>query len=367
MTNTASCRIDPNISHDEAMRLSNVDKMRYFDEVLLAHPRINQVLKQMSGLTTANLEPSIILLIGPTGVGKSTVIHNLAKRIIKSNLDEMTEDPGFLPVAVVDAPATGEAIFSWREFYMKIGAALNEPLMARKLENRMDGQKHLIHLPGSGCTVGALQSAVERILHRRRTSVLVIDEAVHMMRQAKGKSLRNYMDCLKSWANTGVTLVMIGSYDLHEVTELTGQVARRTDLVHFLRYMRDDPEDARAFRSTLKELTSKLPLADVPDLTPWAEDIHVATIGCVGILKKTLNRALKSCLDNGGKWSDDHLRNALLSPSQLNTILEEALEGEVRITDSVVGSGSFANLAAMTREVEAKAKAMARLKKRDVA
>ena len=64
-------------------------------------------------------------------------------------------------------------------------------------------------------------------------------------------------------------------------------------------------------------------------------------IGCVEILKETFQRALTFALRNKGKWSDQCLKKALLSETQVTRILEETLKGEADIEGAAFGSGTL--------------------------
>jgi len=98
-------------------------------------------------------------------------------------------------------------------------------------------------LRARGNSLAALRSAVGRGLSERETGFLVIDEAAHIIRQTRGTGkLEIQLDTLKSLANEGKTktqMVLIGSYDLYRLMSLSGQLARRTHVLHFERY-RDD-------------------------------------------------------------------------------------------------------------------------------
>jgi hypothetical protein len=350
-------KFDPRkTTREEALLLPDDDKRLYFKLVRLMHPRISEKLGDMLTLAMPDSGTSIVLLVGPTGVGKSTLVSSLAHRIIDSMRDEIESDPGFVPVVVMDAPASGERGFSWRMFYLRLGDALNEPLMDKKLEARVDGPKSIVHLPGLGSTVTGMRVSVERVLAHRRTILVVVDEAVHLMRKAKGNTLDNHMDALKSLADTGATLVLIGAYDLLEFTTLSAQVARRTAIVHFNRYVTGIEEDERAFRTAIKQFQERMPLRKMPDLTERASELQIACLGCIGILKSTLAKTLAGVLQGGGKWSDSHLQKALFTQAQFNTILSETLAGEAAIREMEIGTGSFKSLTAKAKEIEFQAR-----------
>ena len=354
MTPTDCSNIDPRMPVEQAMRLSDEDKVTYFRLVTLEHPRIHQVLEEMSSLTAPGSGTDIVILIGPAGVGKSTLIGSLRNRILTNSEQAMALDPSHVPVIVVDAPASGETKFSWRMLYGRLGAALNEPLLDRKVEAYARGGRALLRMGPAKSTVASLRVAIENSLAYRRTNLVVVDEAVHMLRTANSLELANHLDAIKALAGRGTTLALVGSYDLHEVAELSAQVSRRTEIVHFSRYLTGVEADERAWRTTLKSLQERLPLKGVPDLLPLSQILHTCCVGCVGILKKTLIRALVRAIDAGGKWSDDCLQRSLLTQAQLEVILAETIAGEKRIGATTAGTGTLDSLVAKAREVEAR-------------
>jgi len=325
------------ISIEAAQNLTGAQKSEYFHEVRIGHPRVNSTLRELQMAALPQSGSDIALLIGPSGVGKSTVSMSMEERINQEHRAEIEADPSFIPVIRVEAPSSGESVFSWRTFYTKIGLALNEPLMNK---NRVEGGRHTVVPVTSGSTVAALRMAVEKAIKGRRLKVLIIDEAVHIMRSAKGSKLASHMDALKSLANIcGVTLVLVGAYDLYEVMCLSGQLARRSAMIHFGRYRPGIAEDEKSFRASIASLQKYLPLVDVPPLVDYAPELVRSCVGCVGILKQTLERMLIRVTNNKGVWDPRCLQNALLTEMQVQSILEETLSGERNIQSAIYGTG----------------------------
>jgi hypothetical protein len=134
--------------------------------------------------------------------------------------------------------------------------------------------------------------------------------------------------------------MLVGSYDLYKLPMLSGQLARRTAILHVTRYLKGDKRDEECFRRSLRALQARLPLDPIPDLERYSENLQVACVGCVGTLKETMTRALAKALESGGKWKDEYLRKALLSEAAVAAILEETLEGERLVTKSAYGKHS---------------------------
>lgn len=150
------------------------------------------------------------------------------------------------------------------------------------------------------------------------------------MRPCHPTRLEQQLDTLKSLSNEyGVQWILLGSYDLFELVSLSGQLARRTHVIHFGRYREDVPEDVRAFRGCLKKLGEGMPALMEVDLLRYAEVFHQNTMGCVGTLRTVLKRLDLLVAKMG--WSEETLRTALLTEAQVTQIMREIVEGEERI------------------------------------
>ncbi len=338
------------LSQEEALKLSDDDKRKRFKQVKVSHPMIAETLAEMATLASPNSGKSILLLTGPPGVGKSTLVEVLHEMVLADHREEMVTDPSFIPIASMVAPASGERGFSWRMFYSEIGRAIQEPLLNRKLETLQVNDQKPVTIYSTKTSVSAMRMAVESIIAQRRVRTIVIDEAVPILRQARGNDLENHMDALKTLADKGATLVLVGSYDLHQLTKMSGQLARRMGVVHFRRYKPDVEDEVREFRKIVQQFQKYMPIKGLPDLGERAEDLQVACVGCVGNLKLVLTTALEVTLRNKGKWSNECLDRALFSQDQMLTILEETLLGERLLETSALGSSSLKALVKASKE-----------------
>ncbi len=329
---------------EQAMLLPDDAKLAYFRQVRVKHPRVAAILDDLETMVLPESGTDIALLIGPTGAGKSTLSASLIEKIIKLNQNEMKEDLSFIPAVMISAPSSGESKFSWRIFYIKLGTALIEPLLDKKQEFRLqDGHMSVKNIT-AGSTVAGLRMAVEDALRYRRTLLVIIDEAVHLIRNAKGAALAAHMDALKALTildGVTLTLALVGSYDLYELMCLSGQVARRSAIVHFQRYCPGIAADELAFKISVDTLQKYMPIKGIPDLTQISNELMYACSGCVGTLKETFQRALTFALRNKGKWTDACLSKALLTEKQITAILEETLKGEIDIEKAIFGTGKL--------------------------
>lgn len=367
--NTPSSNPDPTrMDREQALSLPPKGKLQYFRAIRVKHPRISMVLRDLELMTAPDTGTSIALLLGPTGVGKSTIVQALKEQILQTNSQEMAADLGLIPVVSVEAPATGERGFSWRTLYQRLGEELQEPMMLRKQETLIRNGR-TVHKPVmTGPTVAALQLAVESALVHRRTDIVIVDEAVHLLRNLQGNTLENHLDALKYLSNkSGSKLVLVGSYDLHGLLDLNAQIARRCGIIHFQRYLtgkvgKDGKDvDVEAFGKVLAKFAQHFPMEGAEDL--WSEGLASslleACIGCVGILKETLVRALAIALRDGNRWRNAFLEPALLTAAQVRAIHQDVLEGEARVSGTICGTGSFQDVRKEIKASEIRMKGVA--------
>ncbi|TXG80834.1 MAG: ATP-binding protein [Thermomicrobiales bacterium] len=316
-------------------------RLKYFKDVRIRHPRLAETVAELEVMLEPYSGVDIVLLIGPTGVGKTALTQRMYERTLESHAQEIAADPGFIPAAQFEAPSIGSrGGFSWEDAYLRLLEELKEPALQRKTNIAIDPATQTVlrnRLVASyRMPLSALRASVESALTYRRTQYVLVDEAVHIIRQTRPKELPNQMDTVKSLSNASNShFVLIGSYDLYQdLIRLSGQVARRVKVVHFRRYQVGVTEDERAFLSGLATLQRYLPVAEIPDLRPHGKMLMESTLGCFGMLKETLQRALSVSLVKQCPIDEALLKQVVLSPAQLSTILAEIIEGEKLLQSS---------------------------------
>jgi hypothetical protein len=171
----------------------------------------------------------------------------------------------------------------------------------------------------------------------------MLDEAQHLARVGPGRRLSDQLDVVKSIANYTKTVhVLLGTYGLLAFRNLSAQLSRRSFDIHFPRYRAEDPGDRKAFLTVLRSFEQQLPLSEPPELVNEWEYLYERSIGCVGVLKDWLVRALTAVLRRGDcALTFRELKMQALNVSQCDKMLAEALEGEVRLGESSVERARF--------------------------
>lgn len=312
----------------------------------IGHTRIRELGDELQSLIYPDSQNNILLVVGPTGVGKTTLCKYMVDEALKKHREQMDSDANLIPAVYIQAPVSGEREFSWRLFYERILEQLGgNRLDLNKYAFGINENTEMLERPKrrGRSTLAGLRKAVERALRERNTQFLVIDEAAHIIRQTRRNSMRVQLDTLKSLTNEcGTQIVLVGSYDLYNLVSLSAQLARRTHVLHFERYRQDRPENIQAFTTCLRQFEAQLPHLWQDELRQHAQALMENTLGCIGTLSGVLTRAAKLA-EAKGKWSIEALQRALLTQAQVHQILEEITDGEAAIDPSLTRTMSTLN------------------------
>ena len=313
------------------------DRTREFRSLTIAHPRLLDARDMLTAAVHEAPPGSIMMVYGPTGVGKTTLRLKLQQLLADRTLPLMKADQACMPFVAVEAAAPDNGNFSWRDHYRRTLLALNEPMLDQKQKPNLI---HLMHDSRAQHLLGPRSAAVElrhalesAILHRRPAAVL-IDEAQHLTRIVSGRRLADQVEVIKSLANCTQTIhILLGTYDLLRLRQLNGQLGRRSFDIHFSRYRAESQADLRMFKNIVLTFEERLPLNERPDLVSLWDLLYERSVGCVGILKEWLDRALIASLKEGCvTMTARHLETTALSASQCEKIAVEAHEGEAQLS-----------------------------------
>ena len=315
-------------------------KLHQFRKVTVAHPHLLAARERLIAAISDSPRNSVVFVLGPTGVGKTTLRAKVEKDLTAELAPELKHDRGRLPVVSVEAVAPDTGNFSWRDHFKRLLDSMREPLIDYKLDRkgRPRGDKeHLFRFDPAARSSGAeFQYAVEQSLRYRRPAAVLIDEAQHLAKMSSGRRLLDQLDVIKSIANcTKTPHVLVGTYDLLAFRNLSGQLSRRSIDVHFRRYRADRPAEAAIFVNVLRSFAAQLPVAEPPDLVKDWEFLYERSIGCVGIVKEWLVMGLSSMFGRGANQLErKDLEACALSVVQCDKLLSECMEGETRLEES---------------------------------
>ena len=321
----------------EMLQQSRKAKLEYFENYSVAHTVLNETFNKLWRAVLDAKPGSIVLVYGPAGVGKTTLLDYLEKRIIEYLKPDLDTDRELIPLVKVEAKNPDNGNFSWKTLYRAMLWALSEPAVDRKLDmNRGTTCRESYRVSANKETSSdKLREVVEEALRNRRPKAVLIDEAQHMAVLSSGRKLYDQQNTIKSIANqTRTTHIIFGSYDILPFRNLNAQLARRTLDVHFRRYDHTDDEDVKIFQNVLWQFQTHLPLKQTPDMVAEWRYFYERSAGCVGVVKEWLNRALSMAFDeNSESLEMHHLRSSALSVSKAMVLLDEAQNGENKLEE----------------------------------
>jgi len=326
----------------ELLTKPSAERLAYFRAYTVAHPLLAEAKEKLMASISESEPNSLVFVFGPTGVGKTTLRLKVEQVISNDLRSGLEQDRGRIPVVGVEAIAPESGRFCWSDHFRRLLVAMNEPLLDCKRD-----EETLYVRPtatfGAKSTAAEFRHAVEQALRFRRPAAVMIDEAQHLSKMASGRRLLDQLDVVKSIANqTRIVHVLFGTYDLLSFRNLNGQLSRRSLDVHFPRYRAESASERQMFVNVVGSFANHMPLPEQPDLAGEWEFLYERSIGCVGILKQWLTRALHSVLRrNGNTIVRKDLETQALSVMQCEKILSETAEGESRAAEPAEARGAL--------------------------
>jgi hypothetical protein len=283
-------------------------------------------------------------------VGKTTLRRNVEETLIEAMRPCLQADPSRIAVLTIEAVAPEAGNFHWRDHFHRMLLAIREPLIDCKTDASPDGAIRAVNGRYTGCprdfTAYQFQHSFENAVRNRRPAAVIVDEAQHLARIASGRRLSDQLDVVKSvGSRTQTVQVLIGTYELLAFRNLSGQLSRRSVDVHFARYRAEDEHDIDIFQNVVFTFQSHLPGADDVDLSGMWDFLYERSVGCVGILRDWLMRAvITSVRSNRPRLTKRTLEQTALSVAQCEKIIAEAREGETRLAESEQGQNRLRRL-----------------------
>lgn len=78
-------------------------RLAYFTAKVVAHPRLTAAHRAARDALRQPTGAPLILVYGPTGVGKTTLRLRLEQQLLAEALSDLEHDPGRVPVMAVEA------------------------------------------------------------------------------------------------------------------------------------------------------------------------------------------------------------------------------------------------------------------------
>lgn len=344
---------------DKIAHLSSEEKKALFMNVTITHPQLKAVHDKILRAIRQPAGFSFVLVHGPTGAGKTTMMESLIEQTKKLFLSAQ-ETPFFptislygmsstsIPVLRIEADPPDKSAFNRGYFYRTVLTLLGEQTYLRQMhvdihaEAASPKRRRMTRAATESNDDPDLREGAQAAMYRHGVHVIFLDEAHHLLMArngTQGSTLQEQLEWLKSLSKTGILYVLVGTYDLFNFGKLNGQIGRRCLPVHFPRYQLEQAADCVAFQAALLELLRRVPLECAAER--WVTDhwlyFYECSVGCIGILKDWLLRAVSAALDDGkSRLSLDCVQDYALPMEIYRQMALDAYEGEQRLNHTEV-------------------------------
>ncbi|BDB27796.1 ATP-binding protein [Cupriavidus sp. P-10] len=270
------------LTMDQVHRLSDKDKIAYLDHVVLRHPRFERAARSLAAWLHPKNGMSTILLGGPPGVGKTSLVKHLQE-----------ESGGGTDMAFVAWPRAPH-VLSVRHVVDQLAHAAGV-------------------VDGPGRTRRTRLAEQQRCIPR----ILVIDDVVGLPCSGAQQIA---LETLLAW-NDGVgrKVLFVGNSNLDNVFAELASVWHRAAYVRLGAYgtPRREPvsPDApsgggsanAAYRNLLNGLRNHWPYVNRPDFSAKVDAFYSRTHGNMALTKQLYMALARKQASNGGKWDDGFL------------------------------------------------------------
>jgi hypothetical protein len=313
------------MDHNETAAADLVSRRESFEELVIGHTRLVETLGRVMGFIRNPCGTSMVLLFGATAAGKTTLLQRLLRKHNEQYTDLMQRDRSIIPSYYVEVPAPDNGKINWRDLNIRALEKLQDP----------HPEKKGTIASYSGINSADVRRDLEKDVRNRQCKLAIYDEAQHFTKVTGAKSSQQQQDYIKSLASLSQTfIVLAGTYELLELLPRNGQLARRMLPIHLARYRMDNPDDWRTFQEVVLTFERALPFTEQNNLMEFAEVLYRGSLGCVGLLKCWLNRALALAIESDSKGIKlQHLKATVLSKPALDKIEDEIRTGEKKAAD----------------------------------
>lgn len=277
---------------------------------VLRHHKFDVAVSQLSRALDQRRVGGAIFLVGPSGVGKTTLRHSVLREVYGGPLQWPV---GMVPVIETIATLPTNSFFNSRALATELAFQLDRPGLpwiesgARDVHlnaflGSMDETSEEL-LSASGKRARATEAEQWRILERyiraRGCLVVSIDQATALLKNRRSKDPTDHMLHLMTFAEkAGITLLLTGVPDVIRLWDIHSELRRRVEVVWMPPYSEKAEGDRARFAKLLSSFQRKYPSITRGLLHSMDVELLAACGGVYAELEQLLIRAVNRAADN---------------------------------------------------------------------
>lgn len=328
---------------DNNRKAAAISATRAYSQKRISHLKLSDAYTRLMWIVEQESEnvEELHILVGPSGCGKSTLLKRIETEILKRYAKDMEDDPGFIPVVYSQVTAPQDGNFNWKDFFSRLLEKFNDVLIRKKVILRPEAildEETIFNI--RSLVREELRRAVRNAFESRKTKFLLLDEAGHLLITKSSLPPRVQFELIKSVAQElKIPIILAGDYSLLGILQQNGQLTRRTEVIHFSRYLVSellDPSNpyCTSFRNSVYTLLEAMPIKKENGLINHLDYFYQYSLGNIGLLKKWFDRALwKALLSDDQVLTREILQATRIPNKLLKLMLEEAKLGEKQLED----------------------------------
>lgn len=263
-----------------------VELFAKINSVQLEHREYVRLRKEIFMFFSVPNEGRVAMIVGPTKTGKTYLKDEIRGLLLQY---QGAADPRFQPVVDIECETAVDGKLSVKHVVKRGLISVRHPMVMHSIGGEDFGR----YVPRMSWGEGDMRLMLEAALVARKTIVLNVDEAHHLVRSRSEERAGEALDTFKCVANTTKVIVAFwGGVQLLQAGLASAHLNGRTRIFRFPAYDWQINADRIEFLRVVHHYEGMLPLTRGFSLLAHGESIHRGTVGCVGLLHYWVKDAL---------------------------------------------------------------------------